>query len=56
MKYISEREYSARLKRIEADNYQHELRQKLKAENTVGGITYDMTLKTMIPPLLGETM
>ena len=32
MKYISEKEYSARLKRIEIDNHQHELRQKLKVE------------------------
>lgn len=32
MKYISEKEYSARLKRIEIDNHQQELRQKLKVE------------------------
>lgn len=32
MKYISEKEYSAMLKRIEIDNHQHELRQKLKVE------------------------
>lgn len=32
MRYISEKEYSAKLKRIEIDNRQHELRQKLKTE------------------------